>query len=47
METDILADGVGFPQPPAQGDELLFASAGGYNASMAWHFAAGVSRDSK
>lgn len=46
METDILADRVEFPQPPARGDELLFSSAGGYNASMAWHFASGVSRDS-
>ena len=45
METDILAEGVAFPQPPATGDELLFSSAGGYNASMAWHFASGVSRD--
>lgn len=45
METDILADGVEFPQPPVAGDELLFSSAGGYNASMAWQFASGVSRD--
>jgi diaminopimelate decarboxylase len=46
METDILAEGVGFPQAPAAGDMLLFSSAGGYNASMAWHFASGVCRDS-
>lgn len=46
METDILAQGVEFPQAPEVGDELLFSSAGGYNASMAWHFASGVSRDS-
>lgn len=46
METDILAEGVGFLQTPAVGDELFFSSAGGYNASMAWHFASGVSRDS-
>ena len=45
MEIDILAEGVAFPQPPSAGDELLFSSAGGYNASMAWHFASGVSRD--
>lgn len=45
METDILADGVAFPRPPAAGDLLLFSSAGGYNASMAWNFASGVSRD--
>ena len=46
METDILAEGVEFPHAPAAGDILLFSSAGGYNASMAWHFASGVSRDS-
>lgn len=45
METDILADGVAFLHPPAAGDLLLFSSAGGYNASMAWDFASGVSRD--
>lgn len=45
METDILAEGIAFPQPPAMGDQLVFSSAGGYNASMAWHFGSGVSRD--
>jgi diaminopimelate decarboxylase len=45
METDILAEGIAFPQRPAIGDLLLFSSAGGYNASMAWDFAEGVSRD--
>lgn len=45
METDILADGIAFPRPPSTGDMLVFSSAGGYNASMAWHFASGVSRD--
>ncbi len=45
METDILAEGVAFPQPPTAGDVLIFSSAGGYNASMAWHFASGVTRD--
>lgn len=45
MEADILAEGIAFPQPPAIGDVFLFSSAGGYNASMAWHFASGVSRD--
>ena len=46
METDILAEGVEFPEAPAIGDELLFSLAGGYDASMAWNFASGVSRDS-
>lgn len=46
MEADILADGVSLPERPLVGDELLFSSAGGYNASMAWHFASGISRDS-
>jgi diaminopimelate decarboxylase len=46
MEADILTEGVAFPERPVAGDLLLFSSAGGYNASMAWHFAAGVSRDS-
>ena len=45
MEMDILAQGVSFPRQPRPGDEVLFSSAGGYNSSMAWHFAAGVSRD--
>lgn len=45
METDILAEGVSFPSSPEVGDVLLVASAGGYNASMAWPFAGGVSRD--
>ncbi len=46
MEADILAEGVGFLQMPIVGDKLVFSSAGGYNASMAWHFAGGFSRDS-
>jgi diaminopimelate decarboxylase len=46
MESDILADRVEFPTPPSVGDLVVFSSAGGYNASMAWHFAGGVSRDS-
>lgn len=45
MENDVLLDGVGFPNPPLVGDELVFSSAGAYNASMAWHFASGISRD--
>ncbi len=45
METDVLANGVAFPKPVAAGDVLLFSAAGGYNASMAWHFASGVGRD--
>jgi diaminopimelate decarboxylase len=45
MEIDILAERIEFLQPPAVGDLLLFSSAGGYNASMAWDFASGVSRD--
>jgi len=45
METDILAEGVGFTEPPVAGDTLIFSSAGGYNASMAYHFAEGHSRD--
>jgi diaminopimelate decarboxylase len=46
METDILTEGVAFAERPTVGDLLLFSSAGGYNASMAWLFASGVSRDS-
>ncbi len=45
MENDILAWGVSFPVVPQPGDTLVIAAAGGYNASMAWSFAAGVSRD--
>jgi diaminopimelate decarboxylase len=46
MEADVLAEGVAFPERPMVGDLLLFSSAGAYNASMAWLFASGVSRDS-
>jgi diaminopimelate decarboxylase len=45
MENDVLAAGVSFPLTPRPGDELVFGGAGGYNASMAWPFAAGISRD--
>ncbi len=45
METDVLADGIDFQTEPRTGDLLAFSGAGGYNASMSWHFARGVSRD--
>ena len=46
MEGDLLAREIAFPRPPQIGDELVFSGAGAYNASMAWPFARGVSRDS-
>ncbi len=45
MENDILAQGISFPVRPRPGDVLLIHDAGGYNSSMAWPFAKGVSRD--
>jgi len=47
METDVLARGVAFPRVPAIGDKIVFLDAGGYDASMAWSFANGVSRDDR
>lgn len=45
MESDILATGVAFGTAPRVGDVLIFHGAGGYNSSMSWPFAGGVSRD--
>jgi diaminopimelate decarboxylase len=45
MENDILVSEVTFPHPPAPGDLILIFDAGGYDASMAWNFAQGVTRD--
>lgn len=45
MESDVLADRIGFSVHPLPGDQLVFIQAGGYNSSMAWHFAKGRSRD--
>jgi diaminopimelate decarboxylase len=45
MEIDVLARGVAFPRVPAIGDKIVFLDAGGYDASMAWSFANGTSRD--
>ena len=45
METDILAVSVAFPVFPEVGDLIVFRGAGGYNSSMAWPFAGGVTRD--
>lgn len=47
METDILARGVSFPRPPSVDDKIVFLDAGGYDASMAWAFARGASRDDR
>jgi diaminopimelate decarboxylase len=47
MEIDVLARGVSFPRVPAIGDKIVFLDAGGYDASMAWSFANGTSRDDR
>jgi diaminopimelate decarboxylase len=47
MEADLLADRVSFPVPPRVGDRLLFSGAGGYNASMAYHFGRGSNGETR
>ena len=45
MESDIMARAVHIPEQIALGDRIVFLDAGGYNASMAWDFAKGRTRD--
>lgn len=45
METDVLAEGLDFGTSLEAGDLMIFFDAGGYNASMAWEFARGRTRD--
>jgi diaminopimelate decarboxylase len=47
MESDVLVRGVSFPRIPSIGDKLVFLDAGGYDASMAWSFGKGTSRDDR
>lgn len=46
MEQDILATGVDLPADVAVGDVIAFCDAGAYDASMAYAFGTGVSRES-
>jgi len=47
MESDVLVRGVSFPRIPSIGDKIVFLDAGGYDASMAWSFGRGTSRDDR
>ena len=46
MEQDVLAAGVDLPADLAVGDVIAFCDAGAYDASMAYDFGTGVSRES-